>query len=96
MSPPARGPRQVDEYDLGVARDVGEMKADIRTIKHDLVGLQQSFTLINDKINNLGNDKARGLGFFAGASFIVTTFGALLIGLAKLILVGGGAGGTHP
>lgn len=83
----------MDEYDLTVARDVGEMKADIRTIKHDIVGLQQSVMLMNETVSGFKNDKARGLGFFAGASFIVATFGGLLLAAAKILFA---SGKMHP
>lgn len=85
------------EYDVSVARDVGEMKADIRTVKHDLVNIQQGMLGLNEKLNALTNQQSRGLGFFAGAACIVTLFGGVLIALVKIIF--GGVvvgGGGHP
>lgn len=79
-----------EQHDLNVARDLGEMKADIRTVKHDLAGVQQVVNGLNDKLNLMNNSHARGLGFFAGAAFIITTFGAGLLALGKLLF------GGHP
>lgn len=73
------------DNDLQIARDVGELKADMRTVKHDVAGIQQSITGLGDKLNAITNQQARGLGFFAGAAFIVTTFGAGLLALGKLL-----------
>lgn len=81
----------MDQNDLSVARDVGELRADMRTVKHDLSGVQQSLTLINDKLNSIAVDRSKGLGFFAGASFIIATFGGLLIAAIKILFVSKGA-----
>ena len=90
-------PRQMNEHDLSVARDIGEMKADVRTVKHDLANIQQGMIGLNEKLNSLSNQQSRGLGFFAGAASIVTLFGGILIALAKVILTGAGfGGGSHP
>jgi hypothetical protein len=102
-----RGSRPVDDYDLSVARDVGEMKADIRTVKHDIANIQQGLIALssemkgvtsqfNDKVQQVSGRQERGLGFFAGVAFIFTAFGAVLIAITKLVIVGGGAGGAHP
>lgn len=88
--------RPVDEYDLGIARDVGEMKADIRTIKHDMVGFQQQMMLLDGKLSTLNTEKAKGLGFFAGAAFIVTTFGGILLVAAKALFGSIISGVHHP
>lgn len=77
-----------EQHDLNVARDLGEMKADIRTVKHDLAGIQHSVGMLNDKMNSMTNQQARGLGFFAGVAFIITTFGAGLLALGKMLFGG--------
>ena len=87
----------MSEYDVSVARDIGEMKADVRTVKHDLANIQQGMIGLNEKLNSLSNQQSRGLGFFAGAACIVTLFGGVLITMAKVIIGGAGFGGsTHP
>ena len=84
------------EHDIKVAGDLGEMKADIRTVKHDLANIQQGMIALSTKLDTVNNQQSRGLGFFAGIAFIITVFGAALLGVAKLMILGGGAGGTHP
>ena len=76
------------DNDLQIARDVGELKADMRTVKHDVAGIQQSITGLGDKINGITNQQARGLGFFAGAAFIVTAFGGILLAVGRLLFGG--------
>lgn len=85
--------RAVTDHDVKVAGDIGEMKADMRTVKHDLGAIQQGMIALGVKIDGVTNQQSKGLGFFAGAAFIVTTFGAALIVFAKLIgmaAIGGG------
>ncbi|WP_016747319.1 hypothetical protein [Rhizorhabdus wittichii] len=79
------------ENDLQIARDVGELKADMRTVKHDVAGIQQALIGLGEKMNGISNQQARGLGFFAGAAFIVTAFGGLLLALGKMLFGGHGA-----
>jgi len=76
------------EHDITVARDMGELKADVRTIKHDVSNIQMSITGINNRLNSLSTQHARGLGFFAGAAFIITAAGGLLLTVAKLMFGG--------
>lgn len=93
----AAPPRPMSEYDVSVARDIGEMKADVRTVKHDLANIQQGMIGLNEKLNSLSNQQNRGLGFFAGASMIITVFGGLLLVAAKALFGGMIAnGGGHP
>lgn len=73
------------DHDLRTAQDIGEMKADMRTVKHDIAGVQQQLQSIDRRLNALGNTQARGLGFFAGAAFILTAAGGLLLALGKMI-----------
>jgi len=95
------------DHDLQVAKDIGQMQADIRTVKHDLANIQQGMIALGakldtvdarftEKVNQVSSQQQRGLGFFAGMAFIIATFGAAMIFLAKLVFVGGGAGGAHP
>lgn len=79
-----------EQHDLNIARDMGEMKADMRTVKHDLAGLMQSVSMLGEKMNSMSNQRAKGLGFFAGATFIIATFGGVLLFLGKLLF------GAHP
>ncbi|QTH22010.1 hypothetical protein HRJ34_00250 [Rhizorhabdus wittichii] len=72
------------ENDLQIARDVGELKADMRTVKHDLAN-------VSVKLDRITGKQDRGLGFFAGAAFIVTAFGGLLLALGKMLFGGHGA-----
>lgn len=85
--------RQMTDHDVKVAGDLGEMKADVRTIKHDLVNIQQGLLGLNEKLNGLTSQQARGLGFFAGAAFIITMVGGFLLATAKVLFGGVVAGG---
>lgn len=40
---------------------------------------------LSDKLGNLNTQQARGLGFFAGIAFMITSAGALLLALGKLL-----------
>lgn len=88
------GVRVVTEHDVKTAGEIGEMKADIRTLKHDTAQISAKLDSIGNQIGALTNQQSKGLGFFAGAAFIVATFGAALIGFAKLIGISA-MGGPH-
>ncbi len=76
------------DHDLRTAQDIGEMRADMRTVKHDIANVQQQLQSIDRRLNTMGNTQARSLGFFAGVAFILTVSGGLLIALAKLFFGG--------
>jgi hypothetical protein len=85
------------EHDVKVAGDIGEMKADMRTVKHDLASIQQGMIALGAKIDGIGNQQARGLGFFAGMGVVVTAFAGILLATAKLLFGGIIASGrVHP
>lgn len=46
--------------------------------------------LLSDKIVAVNTQQARGLGFFAGAAFIIASAGGLLLTAAKLLFGGQG------
>lgn len=72
--------------DIGeVKRDLGEMKADIRTIRHDHNNVQMTISAINARLNSMSSAQQRGLGFFAGAAFIITGAGGMLAAIWKLV-----------
>lgn len=84
------------EHDVGVAKDIGSLQADMRTVKHDLANVSQKidsqaalFTskidALSTQIATLNTGQARGLGFFAGAAFVLTSCMGVLIGFAKLL-----------
>ena len=50
-----------------VARDVGALQADVRTVKRDVANISSKLDGLSLQINNFGVKQARGLGFFAGA-----------------------------
>jgi hypothetical protein len=76
------------DHDLRTAQDIGEMKADMRTVKHDIANVQQQLSSIDRRLNTMGNSQARSLGFFAGIAFILTGAGGLLLVVAKFIFGG--------
>ena len=76
------------ENDLQIVRDVSEMKADMRTVKHDVANIQQQLMGLDRALSGIKTQQARGLGFFAGAAFIITAAGGLLITMTKLLFGG--------
>lgn len=76
------------DHAIQTAHDVGEMKADMRTVKHDVANIQSQLQAIDRRLNTFTTTQARGLGFFAGVAFILTTAGGLLLALGKLIFGG--------
>jgi hypothetical protein len=80
------------EHDLSVAKDIGALQSDMRTVKHDVAQVSTKLDAISRQITTITNQQQRGLGFFAGIAFIITTFGALLIGFAKLVWAGAAGG----
>ena len=44
--------------------------------------------MLTEKISVINATQSRGLGFFAGVAFIITTAGGLLIAVAKLLWAG--------
>jgi len=61
------------ENDLAVARDIGSLQADVRTIKHDIANVGGKIDALGNMIGKLNTQQAKGVGFWAGALFIVTT-----------------------
>lgn len=96
------------EHDVKVAGDIGEMKADVRTLKHDVGNIQQgqialgarfdaATASLTDKLNSMSNQQSRGVGFFAGMGVVVTAFGGVVFVMFKLLFGGLIAGGRiHP
>lgn len=80
-----------DPHDISVARDIGSLQADMRTVKHDTAQISAKMDGLSAQISKMNNQRERGLGFIAGASFIIASFGALLTILAKLLFGGHGA-----
>lgn len=73
------------DHDLSVAKDIGSLQADMRTVKHDTAQISTKLDALSNQISKLNTSNARGLGFFAGIAFILTTAGGLLIAVTKLI-----------
>lgn len=74
-----------DEFSVQVARDIGGLQADVRTIKHDVANLSGKIDGLSAQIATVNTQQARGLGFFAGVAFILGSTGALLLAAARLI-----------
>lgn len=81
------------DHDLSVAKDIGSLQSDMRTVKHDVANVSTKIDGLSNQISQITNQQSKGLGFFAGAAFIVTTFSTLLIAIAKVLLFTGKA---HP
>jgi hypothetical protein len=87
--------RTMTDHDLSVAKDIGALQSDMRTVKHDVGNVSTKLDAISMQISGITNQQSRGLGFFAGAAFIIATFGAVLIAIAKFAFAGVGLGGPH-
>lgn len=80
-----------EERDISVARDIGSLQADMRTVKHDVAGLSGKMdglagllsthvAALSAEIGKVNTRQERGLGFFGGVAFILTLpVGALLL-----------------
>lgn len=73
------------EHDINVAGQLGEMRADMRTVKHDVANLSGKMDALSAQISTINTKQERSLGFFAGITFIIVSAGGLLITFAKLI-----------
>ncbi len=87
MSPPATARKgdTMPTHDIAMARDIGGLQADVRTIKHDVANMNGKIDGLSAQIATINTQQARGLGFFAGVAFILGGTGALLLAFAKLI-----------
>lgn len=73
------------EHDINVAGQLGEMRADVRTVKHDVANLSGKMDGLSAQITAITSKQERSLGFFAGVAFIIVSAGGLLIAFAKLV-----------
>jgi len=60
------------ENDLAVARDIGSLQADVRTIKHDIANVGGKIDALGNMIGKLNTQQAKGVGFWAGVVFVFT------------------------
>lgn len=85
-----------DDFSREAARDIGGLQADMRTVKHDIGNMSgkmdalgakvdSKFDALTTQVASINTQQQRGLGFFAGAAFILVTAGGVLIGFAKLV-----------
>lgn len=79
------------QNDLSVARDIGALQSDVRTIKHDVANMSGKMDGLSRQIASITNDRAKGMGFWAGALFVVTT--GLSVAGAVFALVRSALGG---
>lgn len=73
------------EYDLNVAKQLGSLEADMRTVKHDVNNISAKIDALSNLIGNVKTQQSKSLGFFAGMAFVITSCSALLISLGKLL-----------
>lgn len=73
------------EHDISMVRDVSALQADMRTVKHDVSNISGKIDALGVQIAKLNVKQERGLGFFAGVSFMIGSVGALLLALGKLL-----------
>lgn len=78
------------ENDLSVAKDIGSLQADMRTVKHDVAGISAKIDGLSHQIGQINTEKAKGVGFFAGVTAVFGTAGALVIFLFKIAFPGVG------
>jgi len=78
------------DHDLNVARAVGALEADMRTVKHDVTQVNSKLDIISNQISTLRISQSRGLGFFAGAAFILTSCLGAMLALGKFLFNGHG------
>lgn len=73
------------DHDLGVARDIGSLQADMRTLKHDVANMSAKIDGLSTQIGCINTQQARGFGFFAGVGFVIISVGGFLVAVAKLV-----------
>ncbi len=73
------------ENDLSVARDIGSLQSDVRTIKHDVANVSSKMDAIALQLTRVTTQQAKGLSFFAGIAFVITSCGGMLLAVWKLI-----------
>ena len=84
------------EHDINVARDIGGLQADMRTVKHELNNVSSKIDasqmiIMNEmkspggQITALKADKARGLGFIGGVTAVLGVFAAIATWLVSHI-----------
>jgi hypothetical protein len=87
----------VDQNDLAVAKSIGALETDVRTLKHDVGNVSTKIDGLSNQITQITNQQSKGLGFFAGAASIITLFGGAMLFLAKALFGGVIASGrVHP
>lgn len=77
-----------DEFSVSVARELGALQADMRTVKHDVVQVSTKIDALSNQIANVTTQQARGFGFFAGVGFVIISVGSLIIAAIKLFTPG--------
>lgn len=73
------------DHDINVAGQIGELRADMRTVKHDVANLSGKMDALSAQISAVNTQQQRGLGFFAGAAFILVSAGGILLTFARMI-----------
>lgn len=85
------------DNDLAVAKSIGALETDVRTLKHDVSNVSTKIDGLSNQISQINNQQSRGVGFFAGMGVVVTAFGGVILVMFKLLFGGIIAGGRiHP
>lgn len=82
------------ENDLSVAKDIGALQSDMRTVKHDVSNISSKIDAIGIQIGRINTREAKGLGFWAGVLFVFTTgmtVAGAFFALIRSVLAGHGA-----
>lgn len=80
------------ENDLSVARDIGSLQSDMRTVKHDVSSISSKIDALGIQIGRINTRDAKGIGFWGGITFAISTSGIIIGGiftLVKMAMAGG-------
>lgn len=83
-----KDPPMHDEFSVSVARDIGGLQADVRTIKHDVANMSGKIDGLAAQIGTINTQQAKGFGFFGGIAFVIVSIGGLVIAAIKLFTPG--------
>jgi hypothetical protein len=77
------------DNDLQVAKELGALQADMRTVKHDLANVSAKLDGLSTQISSLNVKQEKGAGFWAGiaatGAFIVTISGLAITAGIKIM-----------
>lgn len=73
------------EHDITVAKDIGALQADMRTVKHDVATISAKIDGLASLITKTNVQQAKGMGFWGGITFAISVSGLIIGGVFTLV-----------